>query len=202
MCSSDLLIAEYSSKAQNEALTKKYAVVGKCPKCGSNVIALPKAYVCEKGKEKCGFGLAKVICEKTISEAQVKKLLEKGTTDMIDGFVSKKTEKKFSASLVMNDDKTVGFKLPDYGSNEPAGKCPKCGADVVRGKFGYYCKGNCGMFLGKVFGKVLSETQIKSLLQGKSIVLITKGRRTMVLPQCVENEFNGKKNFQWKTKEA
>ncbi|MCR5539244.1 MAG: DNA topoisomerase 3 [Ruminococcus sp.] len=196
------LIAEYSSKAQNEALTKKYAVVGKCPKCGSNVIALPKAYVCEKGKEKCGFGLAKVICEKTISEAQVKKLLEKGTTDMIDGFVSKKTEKKFSASLVLNDDKTVGFKLPDYGSNEPVGKCPKCGAEVVRGKFGFYCKGNCGMFLGKVFGKVLSETQIRSLLGGKSIILITKGRRTMVLPQYVENEFNGKKNFQWKTQEV
>jgi DNA topoisomerase-3 len=196
------LIAEYSSKAQNEALTKKYAVVGKCPKCGSNVIALPKAYVCEKGKEKCGFGLAKVICEKTISEAQVKKLLEKGETDLIDGFVSKKTEKKFSASLVMNDDKTVGFKLPDYGSNEPVGKCPKCGAEVVRGKFGFYCKGNCGMFLGKVFGKVLSETQIRSLLGGKSIILITKGRRTMVLPQYVENEFNGKKNFQWKTQEV
>ena len=196
------LISDYSSKASNEALSRRFPVVGKCPKCGSNVIALPKAYVCEKGKENCGFGFAKVICEKTISEAQVKKLLEKGETDLIDGFVSKKTEKKFSASLALKEDKTVTFKLPDYSNNEPIGKCPKCGGEVVRGKFGFYCKGNCGMYLGKVFGKVLSETQLKSLLKGKSIVLITKGRRTMVLPQCVENEFNGKKNFQWKTQEV
>ena len=34
-------------------------------------------------------------------------------------------------------DKSVS--LSDSG-NEPIGKCPKCGAEVVKGKFGYYCK--------------------------------------------------------------
>lgn len=197
------LISDYSTKASNETLAKKYPAVGKCPKCGSSVIALPKAYVCEKGKENCGFGLAKVICEKTISDAQVKKLLEKGSTDEIEGFVSKKTGKKFSASLILKEDKTVTFKLPDYSAaSEPIGKCPKCGQDVVKGKFGFYCKGSCGMFLGKVYGKELSEEQLKTLLSGKQISFMNKGKKTIVLPQYEEHEFNGKKNFQWKTQKG
>ena len=34
-------------------------------------------------------------------------------------------------------------------TQEALGKCPKCGADVVKGKFGAYCTGKCGMNVGK-----------------------------------------------------
>ena len=53
------------------------------------------------------------------------------------------------------------------GGQEVLGKCPKCGADVVKGKFGAYCTGKCGMNVGKALGVTLSDTQVKSLLQGK-----------------------------------
>lgn len=57
------------------------------------------------------------------------------------------------------------------GGQEVLGKCPKCGADVVKGKFGAYCTGKCGMNVGKALGVTLSDTQVKSLLQGKKILV-------------------------------
>ncbi len=82
------------------------------------------------------------------------------------------------------------------------GKCPKCGSEVKKGKFGFYCTGKCGMFLSKVFGKELTETQLTSLLSGKSISFTSKGVKTIVLPEVVENNYNGKTNWQWRTKKG
>ena len=58
-----------------------------------------------------------------------------------------------------------------FGSNDALGKCPKCGGDVLKGKYGPYCSEKCGMSLGRAFGKELSEEQVKSLLEGKKIFL-------------------------------
>ena len=85
------------------------------------------------------------------------------------------------------------------GSHSPVGKCPKCGSEVVKGKFGYYCKGKCGMNIAKVYGVQLSDTQIKELLEGKSTSYTTKGRKTIVRPEFAENPYNGKMYYQWKT---
>lgn len=78
------------------------------------------------------------------------------------------------------------------------GNCPKCGAEIENGKYGFYCKGKCGMFF-KVYGRTLTTDQLKSLLQGKSITLKTNGHDTTVLPEIVEHEYNGKTSWQWKT---
>ena len=85
------------------------------------------------------------------------------------------------------------------GGNEPIGKCPKCGAEVVKGKFGFYCKGKCGMNIAKVYGVELSDTQVKGLLDGKSTSYTSKGKKTIVRPEIVENPYNGKVYYQWKT---
>ena len=54
------------------------------------------------------------------------------------------------------------------GSNQEAlGKCPKCGGDVVKGKFGAYCKNKCGMNVSRAMGAVFTDSQIKSMLEGK-----------------------------------
>ena len=88
------------------------------------------------------------------------------------------------------------------GGNEPVGKCPKCGADVVKGKFGWYCKGKCGMNIAKVYGVELSDTQVKGLLDGKSTSYTSKGRKTIVRPEIVENPYNGKVYYQWRTERS
>ena len=93
-------------------------------------------------------------------------------------------------------DKSVSFS---DGGHEPIGKCPKCGADVVKGKFGWYCKAKCGMNIAKVYGISLSDAQVKGLLNGKSTSYTSKGKKTIVRPEIVENPYNGKVYFQWKT---
>ena len=93
---------------------------------------------------------------------------------------------------------------------EVLGKCPKCGGDVVKGKFGAYCTGKCGMNVGKALGVTLSDTQVKSLLQGKKILVKgLKGKKgsydAYLIPDNIE-EFSymkdGKeiKGFQYKFK--
>lgn len=84
--------------------------------------------------------------------------------------------------------------------NEPIGKCPKCGGDVVKGKYGFYCKNKCGMYLAKVYGKELTESQLKKLLDGKEISYTSNGRKTVVLPEVIKNEYQGKVSFVWRTK--
>ena len=51
------------------------------------------------------------------------------------------------------------------------GKCPKCGGDILSGKYGFYCKDKCGMNIGRVRGVSLTETQLKALLSGKKFLV-------------------------------
>ncbi len=58
-----------------------------------------------------------------------------------------------------------------FGSEKAIGKCPKCGGDVLTGKFGAYCTEKCGMSLGYAMGRQLDEEQVKKLLAGEKIFL-------------------------------
>ena len=60
------------------------------------------------------------------------------------------------------------------------------------------------MQLAKVYGKELTEAQLKKLLDGKEISYTTNGKKTTVLPDAVPYSFknrDGKEihGFQWKT---
>ncbi len=87
-------------------------------------------------------------------------------------------------------------------SHEPIGKCPKCGEDVFKGKYGYYCKGKCGMNIAKVYGVELSDSQVKGLLSGKSTSYTSRGRKTVVLPEIAENNYQGKTYYNWNTERS
>ena len=90
------------------------------------------------------------------------------------------------------------------------GKCPKCGGDVVKGKYGAYCKNKCGMNVSRAIGAVLTDSQIKSLLEGKkTLVKGLKGKKgrydAYLIPKGVEEYFytkDGKeiKGSQYKVK--
>ena len=136
--------------------------LGKCPKCGANIFDAGMNYVCEKqaGAEKsCTFRTGKIILQQEISPEQVRKLLAEGKTDLLKNFVSKKTNRKFEAFLVLKDGKTAfefqprerkarsksaGPKEPlpkvDFTGKEPIGKCPKCGGNIFDTEAGYICE--------------------------------------------------------------
>ena len=109
----------------------------------------------------------------------------------------------------VSDEQKAMFGAGKSGQ-EVLGKCPKCGSDVVKGKFGAYCTGKCGMNVGRALGVTLSDSQVKSLLQGKKILVKgLKGKKgsydAYLIPESVE-EFSytkdGKeiKGFQYKFK--
>src|SRR5690606_1370976 len=88
--------------------------VGPCPKCRSHVFEHGLSYVCEKsvGPEKqCDFRSGKIILQQEISREQMHKLLADGRTDLLDGFVSSRTNRKFKAFLVRQPDGKVGFEF-------------------------------------------------------------------------------------------
>lgn len=77
-------------------------------------------------------------------------------------------------------------------TQEVFGTCPKCGGDVVKGKFGAYCKNKCGMNVSRALGVQLSDAQVKNLLAGKKILVKgLKGKKgnydAYLIPESIED---------------
>jgi DNA topoisomerase-3 len=88
--------------------------LGKCPKCGGAIYEHGMAYVCEKAvgaAKTCDFRSGKIILQQPVEREQMTKLLAGGRTDLLKGFISNKTRRKFSAYLVRGGDGKVGFEF-------------------------------------------------------------------------------------------
>jgi len=84
--------------------------IGKCPLCEGTVVRTRFGYGCDGYKDGCKFSVNNVILDRVISVSNVKMLLETGRTSKIEGFISKKTGKPFSAVLKLDGDK-VNFEF-------------------------------------------------------------------------------------------
>ncbi|MEN5132694.1 DNA topoisomerase 3 [Elizabethkingia anophelis] len=83
--------------------------IGSCPKCQKgDIIEGKKGYGCSGYKDGCNFVIWKEIASKKISLSIAKILIEKRRTKKLEGFISK-AQKKFSASLILNNDFKVEF---------------------------------------------------------------------------------------------
>lgn len=135
----------------------------------------------ERGKysaTELGYEYIRVVPDK-LKEPELTQRFEKSLQKINEGSLSKedflngliqdirKDIEAFSASAVPDEEK-IGYAA---GKNreKALGKCPKCGEDVRMGQYGAYCIGKCGMTLGQVRGKKLSEEQVTDLLSGKKI---------------------------------
>jgi DNA topoisomerase-3 len=128
-----------------------------------------------------------------------------------DGFMDKITamvkELVKTYSTVSDENKKL-FKPATQ--QETLGKCPNCGGDVVKGKFGAYCQNKCGMNVSKAMGTTLTDSQIKTMLSGKkTLVKGLKGKKgsfdAYLIPEGIE-EYNYTKDerqiktFQYKVR--
>ena len=106
-----------------------HTTLGACPKCAGSVYEHGSNYICENtlgkedGKAKCDFKSGKIILQQPIAPEQMGKLLETGKTDLMEGFVSNKTRRKFKAFLSW-DAKAgkVGFEFEPRAPKVPAAK--------------------------------------------------------------------------------
>lgn len=109
--------------------------LGACPRCGSDVYEHGMSYVCEKSvgpQKSCDFKTGKIILQQEVGPAQIQKLLATGKTDLLDGFVSSRTNRKFKAFLVADESGKVGFEFearaPRAGKTAPATATKTAGA--------------------------------------------------------------------------
>ncbi len=97
--------------------------LGPCPKCRSQVFEHGMSYVCEKSvgpNKTCDFRSGKVILQQAVEPEQMRKLLAEGRTDLLTGFVSSRTNRKFKAFLVQQADGKVGFEFEPRASKTAA----------------------------------------------------------------------------------
>lgn len=112
--------------------------LGKCPKCASRVFEHGMAYVCEKAVSRaksCDFRSGKIILKQVVDREQMTKLLSTGRTDLLTGFISARTRRKFSAFLARGADGKVGFEFEKKElRQEPAsGKKPDKAKSAKKG---------------------------------------------------------------------
>ncbi|MCZ6671773.1 MAG: topoisomerase C-terminal repeat-containing protein, partial [Verrucomicrobia bacterium] len=104
-------------------------VVGTCPVNDTPVFETENAYGCRERLESNGggkgFRMSKSILGQPITVDQVKKLLTEGKTDKLDKFVSKRTNKPFSAFLVLQKNGSVRFEFPPRPPKKKAAEKPK-----------------------------------------------------------------------------
>jgi DNA topoisomerase-3 len=135
---------DFGQGSEGEAETVDFSgqePLGKCPKCGGTVFEHGMAYVCEKtvgAAKTCDFRSGKIILQQPVEREQMIKLLKAGRTDLLKGFISNKTRRKFSAYLVRGSDGKVGFQFepraPKAGAKKAAGEPAKAPAKVAKTK--------------------------------------------------------------------
>lgn len=88
--------------------------LGPCPKCQQPVYVHGMHYVCSQSvgpARSCDFRSGREILQQPIEPEQMKKLLADGRTDLLAGFVSSRTRRKFKAFLVREPSGKIGFEF-------------------------------------------------------------------------------------------
>ncbi len=94
--------------------------LGACPKDQGHVYEHGSSYVCEHAvgaNVTCDFKSGKIILQQPVAREQMSKLLETGKTDLLEGFVSNKTRRKFKARLAY--DKKEGKVIFEFEPRAP-----------------------------------------------------------------------------------
>jgi DNA topoisomerase-3 len=97
--------------------------VGVCPKSRGDIFETTSAYlvrVIKDGKETRPYRLSRRILGKNLSLEQFIKMLSTGKTDLIEGFMSKRTKRPFSAYMVLKSNGRTGFEFPPRAPRKKA----------------------------------------------------------------------------------
>jgi DNA topoisomerase-3 len=99
--------------------------VGVCPVCSGRVYETLMSYACENtfgDAPTCKMKIGKKILLQDIDRVQLQKLLTEKKTDLLRGFVSQRTRRKFSAYLVMGPDGRTSFAFEPRKEGAPGKK--------------------------------------------------------------------------------
>ena len=110
--------------------------IGKCPKCGGNIIERPRTYCCEN-EDFILWKESRYYKEKfSMNSEEAKKFLANETVQCTLTSEDKKT-RKVNLKMKLNGE-YVNFEE----EKESIGKCPICGKEIVESEKMFYCTGN------------------------------------------------------------
>ena len=115
------------NEPQEDDLSKA-TPVGPCPKSALGLCSCKdgmlyetsNAYVCSspsKPEKNCSFRLGKVMLSHVVTKAELEALSKEGRTPIISNFISKRTGKKFSASLMFDERGEIKFDFTKKRKN-------------------------------------------------------------------------------------
>jgi DNA topoisomerase-3 len=135
-----------------------------CPACKKGILKKGKnAWGCSDWKEGCRFIVPFEFMGKKLTDAQIKRLAEKGKTALIKGF--KQEDEAMDGFLELTADFKIGFT-----EAEPEKLvCPSCKTgEIVKGKTAWGCsnfRGGCNLRIPfELQDKKLSEAQVAQLV--------------------------------------
>ncbi|PIE99415.1 MAG: hypothetical protein CR961_00670 [Polaribacter sp.] len=165
-----------SVSVDKKSNTKKTIIGKTCPKCKEGkLLKGSSAFGCSNFGNSCDFKLDFTIFDKKISENQLIRLLEKGSTTNLKGFTI--NEKKQVGSLVLNNNFKVEFKVKEKKEKQQIPDkiiCPKCKKGIIlKGKSAYGCSEfnkNCDFLINfesikeKAKGKTLTRELVYNII--------------------------------------
>jgi len=158
--------------------------LGPCPKCGARVFERGTAYVCERSvgaAKSCDFRSGKLILQQPVEPAQMRKLLAEGKTDLLTGFVSARTRRKFSAFLARDKDGKVGFEFEareprTKGVVKPVSAARELGTHPADGKPVQIKSGRFGPYVqhGRLMASIPRGRGLEEVTLEEAVALLTE----------------------------
>jgi DNA topoisomerase-3 len=147
-----------------------------CPRCGGQVVATSRTVDCAQA---CGFRLWRAIAKRSMSIEELQVLVTTRSLPPLEGFISSKTGKPFSAGLALDAEHRATFVFQERSGALPgtpgAGAvpggpkldwaCPACGKKSLM-RNGRVIECSCGQFKlwTMVAKKQLTDTQLATLI--------------------------------------
>ncbi len=165
------------SKTKSTKKDKKNIINYSCPKCASGMLLKGKSsYGCSRWKEGCSFRIPFSFMDKKISDNQILRLLDKGSTVNLKGF--KKDNIKLNGQIVFNQSHELELKEnKENSSKTDIISCPKCKkGTVLRGQKAYGCsRWKEGCEFRYAFDKIRNEAAGRELTKELVLSIIKNG---------------------------
>jgi len=168
------MIDAIRSKASEVPTPVVAELAAPCPQCGHlGVKASLRTFECAAG---CGWRMWREVAKRDLTDAEVQQLLQEGSVKQLDGFMSSKTKRTFSAGLRIGAEHKVEFVFEERTAT-PLGPsigapCPNCGS-VVHARGGehpqFVCENGDFKLWRVVAGRSLSDDEARDLLTNGSL---------------------------------
>mgnify|MGYP001193075294 CR=1 FL=1 len=162
----------------------------RCPKCGGLIKENYKKFQCQS----CDFSLWKIVAGRQLEIPEVEELITHGHVGPLQGFRNKmgrpfnaiikltpefKSEFDFGQGDAKGETDSNGAPV-DFSTQQPVGKCPKCGSPVYENGMNFICekaahKNGCDFRTGKfILQRAIERAQVEKLLSTGRTDLIDK----------------------------